>query len=417
MRFMRDRLHVSVLLVAILAIALLPEPPPPGQNATAAGPVAPQYAITSLPVQSFRRAAAVQHAVDFILGLQPEGTYILTKPGVNDIVPMDVAHAVIALTKAGYAAEARAAIDWMLALQTRPHEPRAIVTKDVDGQTLTIDYSGSWYDHYEAAALPKGCLSRGRGEAAGLMLVAVGTIVQEDPSYLWHEVAGEPVWAYVARAAHYLSRPALQKPDGRFHHRPDYQVSFNEEGARMTLGLELAADMLDQTGERESAALFRKHAARGFAALRKGEGLSQGMAYDYYALTMWGLVEGAEADAELASLRATGLATPHGVRHYDWQQLQARTMRDRVNWWVRGQIVPPSESFDWGIANIVAGDLTTALQLESAWLPRQRADGSFAGGHLALLGIPVGKPTSYSAARFILFERLLTDAVRDSHRG
>lgn len=412
---MRDRLHVSIVVLVILAVALLPERAVLRESTMmAVSPLAPQYAIGALPVEDFRQAAAVGRAVEFILALQPEGTYILTKPGGDDVVPMDVAHAAIALTKVGRLAEARAALDWMLARQTRSDDPQAAVTKPIDGQQVVVDYSGSWYDHYGRDGLAKARMTRGRGEGAGLMLVAVAAVAQEDPTYVGQAIAGKPVLDFVGRAVRYLSSPAVQKPDGRFHHRPDYRVSFNEEAARMALGLKLAAELLERGGERSAAASARAHASLGFAALRKGEGLDQGMAYDYYAQTMWGLAEGPTVEAELESLRAAGLVTPRGVRHYDWQQLRAHTLPDRLKWWGRGQVIAPSESFDWGIANLVAGRVETALELEAAWLPRQRADGGFAGGYLAGLRLPVGQPTSYSAARFILFERLLTDAVRNS---
>src|SRR5438067_8527689 len=250
---------------------------------------------------------------------------------------MDIAHAAIALTKAGHVSRARAAMDWLLARQTRPDDPQAVVTKTIDGQKVAVDYSGSWWDHYQTSGDPKVKLTRGRGEGDGLVLIALAAIVQEDPAYVAHEVDGEPVLTHVAWAARYLSSPALQKPDGRFHHRPDYRVSFNEEAARMALGLKLASDLLTRAGEGRAADSARAHASLGFAALRKGEGLDQGMAYDYYARTMWGLAEGDEAHAELASLRATGLATRHGVRQYDWQRLRARTLVDRLKWWWRGQ--------------------------------------------------------------------------------
>src|SRR5947209_1873205 len=307
---MRGRLHVSVLILVLLSLELLPNRPVLRESIQVAiSPLAPQYAIGALPVNAFRHPGAVGQAVDFILALQPEGTYILTRRGVDDVVPMDIAHAAIALTKAGHVSRARAAMDWLLARQTRPDDPQAVVTKTIDGQKVAVDYSGSWWDHYQTSGDPKVKLTRGRG---------------------------------------------------------------------------------------------------------KGDGLDQGMAYDFYARRMWGRAEGDEAHAELASLRATGLATRHGVRQYDWQRLRARTLVDRLKWWWRGQIVAPSESFDWGIANLVAGDLGTALDIEAAWLPRQDAGGGFPDGYLAGLGLPTAPPTSYTAARFILFERLLTDAVHSS---
>lgn len=412
---MRTRLRIPCFLFILLVLgAVLGEPDatqplPPADEL--ARPVAPQYAVPALDVAKFRQPAAVQAAVDFILSLQPAGTYILSRPGDDDVVPMDLAHAAIALTKAGHVAEASAALDWLLARQARHGDPGVVATKTVGDRCLTVDYSGSWYDHYWASGDAKTGLTRGRGEAVGLTLIAVDAVAQADPDYLTHEVAGEPVWAYVARSVGYLSRPALQDADGRFNHRPDYRVSFNEEGARMALGLNLAAKLLAGHDPR-AAAMAKAHAALGLAALARGDGFAQGMAYDYYAGALWGLVSVPTARTELADTRATGLITTDGVRMYDWQVHQADNPVEAVQWWFRERVVAPSESFDWGIANLMAGNLGPALAIEAAWLPRQRADGGFADGYFLAFRLPVGAPTSYSAARFILFERLLTEATR-----
>lgn len=374
----------------------------------------PFYAIEALPAGEFRQAAAVERAVDFLLRLQPEGAYILSRAGDDDVVPMDVAHAVIALVKAGQLAPARAALDWLLARQTRPDDPGAVETKELDGgEWATVDYAGSWYDHYRPDGSARTELTRGRGEGAGLALLAVAALAQEDPAYPGRLVAGEPVLAYVARAARYLASPAVQRPDGRFGHRPDYRVSFAEEAARMALGLRSAAELLAAGGAVEEAATARAASERGLAPLHTGDGLVRGMAYDYFARALWGLAAGDDARAELAATRGSGLVRPDGLRHYDWQMRRARRPVARLIWWIRGRVLAPAESFDWGIALLAAGDLIAALTLEAAWLQRQRRDGGFAGGYLDLAGLrlPVGAPASYAVARFILFERLLTAAA------
>lgn len=366
-----------------------------------------QQAVPALAVASFRHADAVVRAVGFIQALQPAGNYIVSRPGVDDIVPMDLTHAALALTKAGHQAEARAALDWLLACQTRPDDPASIVAI----QGTAVDYTGSWYDHYDSHGHARRHLTRGRGEEVGLALIAVAALAQEDATYPHHAVAGESVLACIARAVRYLCSPAVQQPDGRFHHRPDYPVSFHEEAARMIVGLELAAALLADDGDTSLAQTAREHAHRGHMALARGHGLHHGMAYDYFARTLWSLASEQEARHELARLRAAGLAHPDGVRHYDWQSRQARTPTERLRWWLRGQVIAPAETFDWGIANIVAGQLGVAIVLEAAWLPRQRRDGGFAGGYFAAPRLPFGAPTSYAAARFILFQRLLTAAT------
>jgi len=68
----------------------------------------------------------------------------------------------------------------------------------------------------------------------------------------------------------YLTRQAMQAPDGRFFHSPRYKVSFNVECARMTLGLQLAGPILRANGDVVDAQLAKAGAARGLSALRRG---------------------------------------------------------------------------------------------------------------------------------------------------
>jgi hypothetical protein len=135
------------------------------------------------------------------------------------------------------------------------------------------------------------------------------------------------------------------------------------------------------------------------------------MSYDYYARGIWGLADANEAEEELAAAYATGLVTPYGVRRFDWQRLRADGWRKEIEWWAREQVVGASESFDWGLACLAAGDLTGALRVEAAWLQLQDKNGGFPDGYLPSVGVSISTPTSYAAARFILLERTLTAAT------
>jgi hypothetical protein len=103
--------------------------------------------------------------------------------------------------------------------------------------------------------------------------------------------------------------------------------------------------------------------------------------------------------------------TPYGMRRYDWQRLRDDGWRREVSWWAQEQVVGASESFDWGLACLAAGDLAGALRVEAAWLALQEANGGFPDGYLPSLGLKISEPTSYAAARFILLERTLTAAT------
>ncbi len=375
------------------------------------GRVVTQYAVASAGVGQLRNASAVGRAVDFILALQPTGTYILTTPGVDDVVHMDVAHSAIALAKTGHVAQARAAMDWLLGHMTVPGDADQFGTYWDGGEKHTVDYSGSWWDHLRTSGKPRTELTRGRAEGVGLALVAIYTIYLQDPSYLGHEIGPYSVADRVGFAARDLTSPAIQADDGRFSHRPDYRVSFGEEGARMVLGLQLASEMLGSVGREAEAVTIEARAELGLDALRRGDGINRGMAYDYYALSIWGLVTPKGARQELVALRAAGLATPDGIRNWDWQSGKATGLLDRIRWWAQSKTVAPSETFDYAIASITAGQLDSALQVERRWLELQRPDGGFPDGYVPIVGIPFGAPTSYAAARFVLLERLLTEVL------
>lgn len=372
--------------------------------------VPPMYAVASLAFSRLPNQIAVEKAVQFILRLQPEGTYILTSAHSDDVVHMDVAHSVIALTKVGHVREAKRAMNWLLGEMTDSNSPERFGTVNVDGKQQTVDYAGSWWDHLRPNGEPRRNLTRGRGEGVGIALIAIYTIFQEDPAYLHQLINGTPVIDRIALAVKYLTSPAVQRDDGGFNHRPDYRVSFNEEGARMVLGLRLASDMLRTAGDGDNANLAAERAEKGLAALRKGDNINQGMAFDYYALSIWGLASDEQAREEFGNLRRAQLLSLDGVRNWDWQLNTAQSFWNRLRWWAISQSIAPAQTFDWAIANVTVGNLDEARRIEQRWLPLQLPDGGFSGVYLPGLQIGLGDPTSYSAARFILLERLLAEA-------
>jgi hypothetical protein len=404
---------VTLFLVGAVVFVYVgwPRDPQIDLNSVVNNNVPPQYAIASLDVSQYRHSEAVQRSVNFILSLQPTGTYILTSPGQDDVVHMDVAHSVIALSKVERVGEAKAAMNWLLSQMTQPGDEDAKVTLPVDGHMRTVSYAGSWWDHLHSSGVPDRNQTRGRGEGVGMVLIAINAIYQEDPSYLSSDVDGEKVIDYVIQSASYLRSAAIQEPNGRFVHRPDYRVSFNEECARMALGLELAAKMVADHGNEAMAANIKAGADKGLAALQTGDDMNKGMAFDFYAKSIWGLDTAEAARTELASLRQAKLVTGAGVRNWDWQQSIATSLFDKVKYWAIGLTTAPAQTFDWGIANVVAGDLLEALKVEKNWLPLQRSDGGFGGTYALGLRLPIGAPNSYTAARFILFERMLTEAM------
>src|SRR5262245_38294093 len=95
-------LVVAAGLCWILLRFVRPAPVLESSGATDASAMAPAiYALPPRNAYDFRNPEAVKQAVSFLESLQPTGTYILTTPGSDTIVPMDVAHAAIALTKVG----------------------------------------------------------------------------------------------------------------------------------------------------------------------------------------------------------------------------------------------------------------------------------------------------------------------------
>jgi hypothetical protein len=280
----------------------------------------------------------------------------------------------------------------------------------VDSKAGTLDYAGSWYDGFLPDGQPT-TDSRGRGEAVGMALIATHTIWSADPGFLTQDIGDHHVVDLVRMSVHYLTQPTMNRQDGCYAHSPDYPVAFNEECARMSLGLRLASEMLQASGDEPTAELASQSADRGVETLRSRTGLNQGMAYDYYAMAIWGLGSRDDAKSEVIWARSTGLVGPDGVHNWDWQLSKATSLLTWIRWWAQAQTIAPSETFDYAIASVTAGDVGTAVDLERRWLPRQRADGSFADSYVLGLRLGLSQPTSYAVSRFILLESLLTAIV------
>jgi hypothetical protein len=411
----RQRRRISVLgavgaCVLVVGVALVAyrvvKPPLAFDSSAASDAAAIAPAIYALPPRSpddFRSASAVKQAASFLESLQPTGTYVLTTRTSSAVVPMDLAHAAIALTKVNQLSRARAAMAWLYSNITTSSDL-------VDSTAGFADYAGSWYDGIGPDGRPA-TGSRGRGEAVGMALIATHTIWSADPGFLMQDIGDHHVVDLVRLSVQYLTQPAMNHSDGCFSHSPDYPVAFNEECARMSLGLRLAGEMLHAAGDNSAATSATRAADRGVEALRNPTGLNQGMAYDYYAMGIWGLGSRDDAKSEVIWARSTGLIGPDGVRNWDWQMSKATSLLTWLHWWAQAQTIAPSETFDYAIASVSAGDVGTALDLERRWLPRQRADGSFADSYIFGLRLGVTEPTSYAVSRFILLESLLTSIV------
>ncbi|HLH74203.1 MAG TPA: hypothetical protein VKX96_13025 [Chloroflexota bacterium] len=368
------------------------------------------YALPPSPAHSFLHPEAARRALQFLDKMQPTGTYVQSILGQPQVVPMDVAHVAIAMSEADQLSRAEAAMTWLYERMILSGQPGSTSQK-------YGDFSGSWFDSIQPNGSPMPGATRGRGEAVGMALIATYTIYEQDPSYLQTLVGDSRVIDLVSQAIDFLTRPNMQASDGRFYHSPDYHVAFNEENARMSLGLELAGRMLAASGENGAARLALIGASRGLAALRSGDGMDQGMAYDYYGGAIWGLVTPTRAQAEIKRLQSTGLVSADGVRNWDWQLDRTTSLFDWFHWWLQAQMISPSQTFDYAIACITAHDVTTALDLEQRWLPLQRSDGGFDDSYLFGLRLGMGAPTSYSAARFILLDHLLSSLIDSSSRS
>ncbi len=374
--------------------------------ASVARPAVPIYALPPRSPGDLRNPRAVARALQFLAEMQPEGTYVLSIQERPVVVPMDVAHAAIALVSVNRVAAAESAMTWLFGTMVQPDNPEAF--------SNGIDYSGSWYDALRTDGAPVTASPRGRGEAVGMALIATYSIYRQDQSYLTRHIGDARIVDLVRLASDYLTRPSMQADDGRFYHSPVYRVSFNEECARMALGLQLASRMLRTAGDVAAADRAAAAASRGLESLDTGRNMSQGMAYDFYARSIWGLASVEEARNEIAQLKQAGLVAAGGVKNWDWQLTMASSPLVWLRWWMQAQTIAPSQTFDYAIASVSAGDVETALSIEKTWVSVQRSDGGFDDGVVfgpGGLHVGFGEPTSYAVARFILLEHLLTDVI------
>ncbi len=198
---------VAILLIVSSAFVLRTVFPTSGHGFQPAVPqavsfnnrsVPPLYQVAPIELSKLPNRTAVERAVQFILRLQPQGSYILTTAHSDDVVHMDVAHSAIALTKVGHIEEAKRAMDWLLAHMTMLNSPDRFGSVIVGGKRQAVDYAGSWYDHFRVNGEPRKDLTRGRGEGVGISLIAIYTIFQDDPTYISQDGRSDdhrPCWA------------------------------------------------------------------------------------------------------------------------------------------------------------------------------------------------------------------------------
>lgn len=365
----------------------------PAQNETS--PLAPD---------KFHRSTKVQKAVDFMLSHQlPNGAF-LTDFEKRELVPMDTAHASLGLVKAGYLSQAKEGMNWCLGKLTPE-----------DGKEPPVSYAGSWWNEYDENGEPKRHSARGRAEQNGLALIAIDAICQSDPDYFTtqampagRQVGGKTVAQHAWNMVEYLDR--VQQPNGSFIHRPTFQKAFPEENVRMAEGLGLMAKRFMSIGEVEKAEKASTMSQAGFAALDQKTGFTYGMSYDYLARAMWKVSGRSIALEEVRNAMRAGKMTPDGVKMYDMKQDRLSYL-DRDRWREKwpGLAYGTAETIEGAIALLSAGYVTEAQHYEEKIADLQKENGGFPTGFLSL--ISGGRETIYTAARFILLERLMTDVI------
>lgn len=367
----------------------------------------PSYSLSVYETAKYPHPEVVKKARDFILSLQPEGSYILSKPGENDISPMASAHAAIALTKVGKTENAKGAINWLLARSS---------TEGVD--------KGSVYEHYRKDGTPIQPFTRGRGEETAMVLIALDAISAQDPNYLLEKVEQRQVREYARNMVDFLTSSQIQAADGRFYHRPDYKYAFREENMRMIIALQLATKLFLKTGDLKEAEIALKASQKGAEALFKDTGYTMGMPYDVYAEGIWGFGSLEERRSEIDDLSQTGFLTQAGVRNWDQQEKTPVTdfasLKKKLKYWSSGKLVGLSPSWDLVIALLTAGYYEEAVKLEQKLILTQNTEGGFSTNCLPYLlprlfaeSIPVcfTSPTVDGAARAILAEGILIEAT------
>lgn len=364
-----------------------------------------QNEISSLPPDKFHHTTRVNKAIDFILSHQlPNGAF-LTDFTKREIVPMDTAHASLGLVKSGYLSQAKEGMNWCLGKLTP--EGTRLEPKRINGKEHYVSYAGSWWNEYDARGKPKQHSARGRAEQNGLALIAIDSICQSDPDYFTMQVGEKTVAEHAWNMTQYLSQ--VQQANGSFIHRPTFPKAFPEENVRMTVGLDLMAKRFLSVGEVEKAEKVRLMSDKAFAALDKKSDFTYGMSYDYLARAMWGVGGRSIGKEEVQNAIKAGKMSSGGVKMYDVKQDSLSYLGDHWREKLTGLAYGTAETIDGAIALLTAGYITQAQRYEDKIMNLQKENGGFPTGFFA--GFSSGRETIYTAARFILLERLMTEVI------
>lgn len=364
----------------------------------------PQHLYPSLRIAEYARPGPVEAAKNFILSHQTENSYIVTNSTKREIVPMDTAHAAIALSKVGHGEEAKNGVNWLLEKIAPPDTKKERVL--IGGKIEEVAYGGSLWDQYKENGKSSPVAERGRGEGIGLLLMAIDSIAQLDETYMLSTVGGVTVADQMEHMTNYLS--SLQQATGAFIHRPNYKHAFYEENIRMAEGLRLTAERLTKIpGKQETVHKAKKMSDQAFHAVDAGTGLEYGMSYDYLARAMWGRGGRSMAVKEIANAKAHGRLNDTGVHAYDMKQDTSPFFSKEK---LSGLSYGTSETAEGAIALFMAGEISSAQEMERNLLSLQQPDGGFPSTFFG--GIGMGDASVYTAARVIQLERVVTDVMR-----
>ena len=140
------------------------------------------------------------------------------------------------------------------------------------------------------------------------------------------------------------------------------------------------------------------------------------MSYDYIAQGMWGMGGQTFAEREVRKGVAAGKINPRGVKMYDMKQNRISYF-DREKWkqkWA-GEIYEVAASIEGAQAFLNAGWIDEAENYEKTIAGLQRPDGGFP---TAFFGpFSGGSETIFTAGRFILMERQMTDVIILKNQG
>lgn len=364
----------------------------------------PQHLTKPIPVEKFHHPQRVGSAIDFILSHQLPSGAILTDFTRRNVVPMDIGHGAEGLLKAGHVEAAKAGIEWtLLHLTPEGTPPEKIV---LNGREQWVDYSGSWWNEYDENGERRPRAARGRTEQLGLGSITIDSLCEQDSTFFTSEVGGKSVSDHVWNMVKYQGR--MQQPDGRFIHRPTYPLAFPEENVRIAEGLKLMAKRFAGIGEIAKSEEATHMANRAFKALEVGHGFSYGMSYDFLARAMWGVGGRKIAEQDIARAISAGKMNPTGVKMFDMKQ-ESISYLDRSNWRMKwgGETYEVAASIEGAISLLMAGWITEAEAYEKTISGLQNDSGGFP---TAFWGpFSGGSETIFTAGRYILLERLMTD--------